>query len=327
MIKTIRNWLEWSRVFSSPMTILSWFVIFVWSFLCGGNVFYGILALVGVCFAHLATNLVDDYVDYKKLCADANFDISVLLTNKQKSKCRYLASGEASLNDVLLVIGLYLGVAGIIGIILAIFSTPKVLLFGIVGGLIVLSYPYLSRLRLSEVAVGLAYGPALFGGVYTAMTGHFEWESLFLSVPTMLLTVGLLYTHTMLDYEFDKKENKTTLCTSFKTQADGLRFLDGLMICAYLSVFVMCVFDIFDWQVLLTYLTIPLALDLHRLMKIFINKEPLPNRRWYHFPMENWREIEATKTEEFMMRMYCSRNLMVYFSFMFVVGMILSEIE
>ena len=58
-------WLKNSRLFSLPMTVLSWLVIFVYSF--SGDKFNGFLALIGIAFAHLATNLFDDYVDYKNV--------------------------------------------------------------------------------------------------------------------------------------------------------------------------------------------------------------------------------------------------------------------
>ena len=64
--------MEYSRIFSLPMTIQSWLVIFTYSLIDSGNVLYGILALIGTCFAHLGTNLLDDYFDYKSLIKQVN---------------------------------------------------------------------------------------------------------------------------------------------------------------------------------------------------------------------------------------------------------------
>jgi len=63
MINKTAKIMECSRIFSLPMTILSWLVIFTFSLIDSGNILYGILALVGICFAHLGTNLLDDYFD------------------------------------------------------------------------------------------------------------------------------------------------------------------------------------------------------------------------------------------------------------------------
>ena len=90
--KTITN-LECSRIFSLPMTIMSWLVIFTYSAIKMGNIKYGIIALVGLCFAHLGTNLIDDYFDYKFLIKMVNFDKTEYLKQSQKTKCRYLISG------------------------------------------------------------------------------------------------------------------------------------------------------------------------------------------------------------------------------------------
>ena len=65
MLKKTILILECSRIFSLPMSILSWLVVFTYSIIDSGNVFYGLLALIGISFAHLGTNLLDDYFDYK----------------------------------------------------------------------------------------------------------------------------------------------------------------------------------------------------------------------------------------------------------------------
>ena len=67
MMNKICFWLKNSRLFSLPMTILSWLVIFVFALKNGGNIFNGLVALIGISCAHLATNLFDDYIDYKSL--------------------------------------------------------------------------------------------------------------------------------------------------------------------------------------------------------------------------------------------------------------------
>ena len=81
MLQKMITYMECSRIFSLPMTILSWFVIFVYSLIDSGNVFYGLLALVGLCFAHLGTNLLDDYFDYKSLIKRVEFDKAEYLKN------------------------------------------------------------------------------------------------------------------------------------------------------------------------------------------------------------------------------------------------------
>ena len=200
MIKSILFWLENSRIFSLPMTLLSWLVIFVYALNENGNILNGVIALIGIAFAHLATNLFDDYIDYKKLTE-----------NSQKCKCLYIKEGKATLNDVLLVVVIYCAVAFLAGLILLFRCGLPVLWLGLVGGIITLIYAKLSQKGLSEIAVGIAFGPLLFEGVYFVMTGHFSLIVLVMSLAVVMFTVGLLYVHTLLDFEGDLYSHKKTL--------------------------------------------------------------------------------------------------------------------
>ena len=97
MIKTIKFWLDCSRWYALPMSVFSWFVIFMYGLEEDGNFLYGILALIGICFAHLATNLFDDYNDYQKLQQYVNEHNIVSLPNTQRGKCRYLLNNSVNL--------------------------------------------------------------------------------------------------------------------------------------------------------------------------------------------------------------------------------------
>lgn len=319
MLGKISAILECSRVFSLPMTVMSWLVIFTYSAMYSGNILNGILALIGVCFAHLVTNILDDYFDYKNLIKQVGFNKREYLKNTQKTKCRYLIMGRISVQELLTIAGVYALIAISTGVYLFFRCGIGVVYFALAGAIITISYSFLSKIKLSEIAVAAAYGPALFGGVYYVMTKTYSKEVFLLSIPTMLVTVILLYTHTIMDYEFDKHEGKKTLANSFKTPAASLVILKWLTILAYASLPLLCIFDILDWQVFLVYLTIPLAVDLYKSMKEFAaDPASIPPHKWYHFPMEN-----LMGAPSFMIRIYQSRNLMIYFSIIFSLAIIL----
>ena len=325
MLNKLSIFLECSRVFSLPMTILSWLVVFTYSAINSGNVLYGILCLIAICFVHLGANILDDYFDYKSLIKQVDFNKREYLKNSQKTKCRYLVLGILKETDVLAVVGIYLSIACLIGIFFFFKCGTPVLYFAISAGIIVLLYSFLSKIRLSEVAVGLTYGPLLFGGVYYVMTKTISPEVFVLAVPTMIMTVILLYIHTVMDYEFDLNENHKTIANSFDSQLDSLIVLKVLLILAYISVILLCIFDIADWQVFLSWLTIPLAIDLYKsMMDYSTDSSSVPEKKWYHYPMENMKHIEKMGAESFMIRMYQSRNLMIYFSIFLTIGLILS---
>ena len=319
MLGKISAILECSRVFSLPMTVMSWLVIFTYSAMYSGNILNGILALIGVCFAHLVTNILDDYFDYKNLIKQVGFNKREYLKNTQKTKCRYLIMGRISVQELLTIAGVYALIAISTGVYLFFKCGIGVVYFALAGAIITISYSFLSKIKLSEIAVAAAYGPALFGGVYYVMTKTYSKEVFLLSIPTMLVTVILLYIHTIMDYEFDKHEGKKTLANSFKTPTASLVILKWLTILAYASLPLLCIFDILDWQVFLVYLTIPLAVDLYKSMKEFAaDPASIPPHKWYHFPMEN-----LMGAPSFMIRIYQSRNLMIYFSIIFSLAIIL----
>ena len=137
----------------------------------------------------------------------------------------------------------------------------------------------------------------------------------------MIFTVNLLYTDTFLDKEIDKKEGKKTLVNFFNSDNDALMFQKYLMFFGYLSVFLVGIFDIADWEIFITYLTIPLAIDLFESLNLYSeNILSVPNKKWYHFPFEDWDDIKTNRSEPFMFRMYQARNLMLYFSILLAIS-------
>ena len=320
MLNKIMTILECSRVFSLPMTIMSWLVIFVYSLLHGGNMLYGFIAFVGICLVHLAANVFDDYFDYKALIKQVNFDKKEYLRNSQKTKCRYIIAGRIKPYEVLILAFIYLFLGGLIGLYLFWKCGIGVIYFALIGGGISLLYSFLSKIRMSELAIGIAYGPALFGGVYYVMTKTYAWDIYVLSIPTMIMTIILLYIHTVMDFEFDINEGHKTIANAFDNPLKSVVVLKWLLISAYVSLVFLCIFDILDWQVFFVYLTIPLAIDLYDSMISFAkDSESIPKHRWFHFPMEN-----LMNAPSFMVRIYQSRNLMIYFALILVFSIVLA---
>ena len=230
MLNKLTTVLICSRAFSLPMTIMSWLVIFTYSALVAGHIRYGLLALAGICLAHLAANLLDDYFDYKSLIKQVSFNKKEYLKNSQKTKCRYLISGLIRPQDILILAFIYLAAASIIGLFFFIKCGIGVVYFALIGGIITILYSFMSKIRLSEFAVAVAYGPALFGGVYYVMTKTYSWDAIILSIPSMLVTVTLLYIHTVMDFDFDLNEGHKTVANSFNSQLDSLIVLKWLLI-------------------------------------------------------------------------------------------------
>lgn len=281
MIKKILFWLENSRIFSLPMTLLSWLVIFVYSLKFGGNVLNGIVALIGISFAHLATNLFDDYVDYKKLT-----------DSSQKCKCAYIKEGKATLKDVLFVVIIYCAIASCAGLFLLLSCGYPVVVLGLIGGIITLVYAKLSQNGLSEIAVGTAFGPLLFEGVYFVMTGKFSLVVLILSLAVVMFTIGLLYVHTILDFEGDMYAHKKTLVCRIGDKNLALKGVFIVYGLGYIFTLLLA-FMLNNYFILLTFLLIPLVFDMYNSLKTFTCGDDV---------------------KEFYFRLLKARNLMVYYS-------------
>lgn len=197
---------KFSRWYSSDMTIFSCLVCFLFALAHQGNVLNGIVAFVGILFAHLATNLYDDYDDYKELVKDPRFE-----EFSPSVKCSYLRDGTSTMQDLLFVISSYCGIALLTGCFLLFRVGLPVAFLALVGGILVLSYPKLSRAGLSEVGVGVAFGPLLFEGMYFVMTKTFSFEVFILGLSIVMFIIAVMYIHTILDFESDRVASKKTL--------------------------------------------------------------------------------------------------------------------
>lgn len=278
MIKTIYFWLKNSRLFSLPMTLLSWLVVFIYAF--DGNIVNGIAALIGISCAHLATNLFDDFVDYK-----------ALPENSQKCKCAYIKDGSASLKDVFAVVIVYLGIASLCGLFLLIRCGLPVLFLAMIGGFIALTYSKFSQCGLSEIAVGIAFGPLLFEGVYFVMTGNFSLIVFVMSLAVVMFTIGLMYVHTVLDFEGDMCSHKLTLACRLgdkNTAINGVFVVYGL---GYLFTVILAIL-MKNYYILLTFLLVPLVFNLHGALKTYVC---------------------GGEISQFYFRLLKARNLMVYY--------------
>ena len=318
MIKFFKSWAEITRIYALPMSIFSWFAAFAYSFANNGNITYGFIALAGICLAHLGANMFDDYIDFHVLPKKYDEDDNLILMNAQKNKCSYILDSTITIKQLFFAVILCFVTAFSIGVYLASKTGMGVYIFMVLGGFLGVVYPLMGKLRLCETIIALIYGPLLFGGVNYVMTGSYDWHTLIVCIPTMLMTVNLLYTDTMLDYDIDNNERKKTIANMFSSKLKAHAFHKFLLISAYLSVCLIAIFDISDWEIFLTWGTIPLALNLLDSMKIYITDDNTdPEKQDFVSCMDNLDEVQKSKAEAFMFRMYQARNLMVCFSLIF----------
>ena len=307
-LKNFAFWLNCARVYTLPITVLNWLVAFVFSLKHGGNAVLGILALVGISFAHMAANLLDDYFDYKILLKDEKF-----LNSAQNCKCWYLKNNLATVEELRRTIIAFLACATVIGAILFLTSGYYVVIFAIIGLVISLTYQKFSLNGIGELAVMISFGPLLYEGTYYVMTGSLSQNLLLLSFACVFFTISILYVHMLMDYDGDECSHKKTLCRFFKTKEKALRFLTFFYLLGFVNIIFLGVLSANLWY-LLTLLTLPLIFDLYISLINFNNdKTDLPQTRFWHAPLDNWAKIKETTDAPFYFRFFYVRNITTWF--------------
>ena len=267
-MKRIFYWLfTVSRGHSAPMSILNWFVAFVlvMKFEPAANALYGLLCLIGIVFAHLGTNLFDDCIDY------------LLKIPKQECKTEYLDNGFTTIKSVFFVTALYFLTALSVGIFFCLKLGAPVLWLMSAAIIMIILYPKLNNFALGELAVGLCFGVLLFAGVDYAMCETFNTNIILISIPVSLLTVAVLYAHSLMDFDFDKNSGKYTVCQLLKTKDNALLGLMSIYLAAIGGTVWLILNHIIPKTAFFTVLIFPLVIKLYFKLKEY-NINPRPDK-------------------------------------------------
>lgn len=318
LINWLKFWWNCSRAFALPVTVMAWMVAFCYCI--DGNKLNGFIALVGIIFAHLATNIFDDYNDYKILTKDEKY-----LKSAQICKCKVITDGLISHKGMLYAALVCCTISSIIGIILWQLSGFGVILIAILASFFVLFYSQCTVVGLGELAVAIMYGPLLFEGIHYVMKGYFSPDILILSSSIAFFIVAFLYTHTLLDYDGDKCSHKKTIATYYDKNT-SLNILLLIYVTGYIAITAYAIYKEY-YLLLLTYITLPLVIALYKNMKIYNeNKSYVPEIKWWNFPLGNWDYIKNEGTESFYLRLYLSRNINTYFTLIVCITILLEKI-
>lgn len=247
----------------------------------GGQFDWGlyILVAVGLVIAHGASNLFNDYWDYKQGVDTDNYFraqygphplVAGLFTEKQ------LLAWALGTTAFSVAIGLYLTwVRG-----------PLVLFFAIAGGFIMMSYagkPFpLKYLGLGEPAVFLTWGPLMVGGSYFVITGTLPWWVILASLPYALGTTGVLFGKHIDKIEDDTKKGIRTLPVILGEKRARAASI-GIFVLMYVLAVALALVGILPWLVLLVFLSLKQA---RLAIKVFRQPKPVGPPEGY--PKESW---------------------------------------
>ncbi len=323
IFKRINFWIKAARSYSFPMSVMSWSIPFLFGAKNGGNILFGLIALVGIVFTHAGVNLFDDFIDFnieKSRC----YDLADI--NLQKGKCWYLLNGEASQFQLLIAISVCFALAVSCGIFLAYKTGIFVLYIALAGAVISLLYPLLSFVALGEIAVAVMFAPLLYIGVFYVMTQSFSSELLPIAFSTGLLTVGLLHAHMFLDFDIDIPNKKFTLCRLAGSKINAARNQLFIMLLAYFNILFNVFINNLSKIYLITFFSLPTAVILFKVMSDTIKSDDLKIHTNIFFGiLENLKEYEQAGNLNFMIIFMTARNVMVEFTILVCIAKIFSE--
>ena len=238
-----------------------------------------ILVAVGLVIAHGASNLFNDYWDYKQGVDTDNYFraqygphplVAGLFTERQ------LLTWAVGTTAFSVAIGLYLTwVRG-----------PWVVVLAVLGGFIMLSYagkPFpLKYLGLGEPAVFLTWGPLMVGGSYFVITGTLPPWVVLASLPYALGTTGVLFGKHIDKIEDDTKKGIRTLPVILgETQARTASI--GIFVLMYALAAVLVFVGLLPWLVLLVFLSLKQAS-----LAVRVFRSPKPAGPPEGYPKESW---------------------------------------
>jgi 1,4-dihydroxy-2-naphthoate octaprenyltransferase len=175
-----------------------------------------ILATIGVALLHMASNVFNDYFDWKSGTDQAN----TKYFQQYSGGSRSIELGLITQRGTAIAASGLIAVSAAIGVYLATQVGLIVLGFGLAGAFAGYFYTapplrLVARHGLGELAIGMTFGPLITGGVFATITGEFSWMSMLIGLPIGLLTSNILLINQVPDAEGDASTGKNHLVVTF----------------------------------------------------------------------------------------------------------------
>lgn len=272
----ISKWLISTRAAVLLMTFLSAVLagLFAWHDGYKVNILPWFILALGLVFAHAANNIFNDYTDFTRGVDKDNYYrtqygpqplSSGLLTKRQHLAYFFVTAFLA------LLCGLYL--------IFARGNDPLVWILLASGVFFVLFYTWpLKYFALGEIAVLLVWGPLMIGGGYYVLTGTWNWNVIWASLPYVLGVTNVIFGKHIDKLLVDKAKKIYTLPVLIGEKAARYAVL-AMMILSYLLVVALIIVHYFTPIMLVVFLALPTFLKLYpQFLK------PKPDNRPEGFP-------------------------------------------
>lgn len=221
-----------------------------------------LLTLAGVLLIHAATNMSNDYVDYRRGVDDLPPELVTPFTGGS----RVLPDGRVTPEAHRRVFfGLY-AVGASLGVALALLIPNGWVIFAVgwIAGPLAFLYTYpplsLQYRGLGEVLVGIIFGPILVFGAFFVQASALAWEPVVASVPLGLLVGAFLLINEIPERETDPRGGKRTLPARLEV-GRSVGLFGALVVAAFLWLLGAVLLGLLPLLALLGLLAAPLGLQ------------------------------------------------------------------
>lgn len=301
------------------------------------NIPLAILAVIGVVFTHLSSNMLDDYFDHKRNRSDYRNVLAHKGMRARIAKCSYLLEenekGEKNtMSQLFAAATIFALIAVVCGAI--IFSVRGIETIYIALAAAFLGYTYSgSPLRLSyygfgEVIIAIMFGPLLMLGVIFSITGAIPLNQFIFSIPCGLFVMNIIFTHSILDKVPDMEVGKKTLAGLINSNIGNIIISAICNFAPFVIILLAGLFGQISPLFLIVFLVLPSAISLFYLIIQFIyhperNFEPKP----FFGPITNWETYKQIGIDWFMLRWLMARNIISFAAVIMIIVAIITTIK
>ena len=269
--RTIKNWIIAVRPWSFTTSSVAVLVTVAYLFYAGngssavGHIDWlnAALCLPLLMILHAGGNLISDYYDYVKGIDGPDCINGVT----------WIRSGMFKPKEILFYGWSLLAVGSIIGLVILMRSDFSAIWIGVLGLLLPLFYYVLKAHVLGDLDILLCF--ALLPGIGTCYvaTGDYHPEMLLFCLPFGLHIVAILHANNTRDILSDKKAGLETLCGKVGARASQWIYFAEIVV-PYVLVVLFCLLCGLSWWLLVTFLSLPVAL---RNLKTMMGKGNVEN--------------------------------------------------
>ena len=228
-----------------------------------------LLALLGISFAHLGSNTINDYFDWNK--SDKVNNHTTMFNGGSRKGVENNLSRDIFLKMSIILFSLSVIMFGIILFNNRIYA----LYYGLIGVMFGALYslpPFNFQSRgFGELIIFLAFGPFITATTGYILTGLFDINHFLIGIPAGLFVTAIIWINEFPDYVADKKVGKNTLVVRLGLDKSRYFYLI-IFILAYLSVVALVLLNILPLLSLISLIGIPIIMGNTKLLWKSYNK-------------------------------------------------------